>query len=82
MPVFKQLANTHDYDFVAVMGDQGYDLADFNGTKGDEYMNFAQEFYANLPILTTVGNHEAPYNFSHYKNRYTSIDVICCCYSN
>ncbi|KAI7897263.1 Metallo-dependent phosphatase-like protein [Mucor mucedo] len=70
MPVFKQLAKSHDYDFVAIMGDQGYDLADFNGTKGDEYMNFAQEFYANVPILTTAGNHESAYNFSHYKNRF------------
>lgn len=52
------------------MGDQGYDMADFNGTKGDDYMNFVQSFYANVPILTTAGNHESQYNFSHYKNRF------------
>lgn len=69
MPIFNEIASSHEYDFVAIMGDQGYDLADFNGTKGDEYMNFAQEFYANVPILTTAGNHESIYNFSHYKNR-------------
>lgn len=69
MPLFKQLAKSHDYDFVAIMGDQGYDLADFDGKKGDEYMNFAQDLYANIPILTTAGNHESAYNFSHYKNR-------------
>ncbi|KAI8087527.1 Metallo-dependent phosphatase-like protein [Thamnidium elegans] len=70
MPLFKQLAKSHDYDFVAIMGDQGYDLADFNGKKGDEYMNFAQDLYANVPILTTAGNHESAYNFSHYKHRF------------
>lgn len=70
MPVFKDLATSHEYDFVAIMGDQAYDMSDFNGTKGDEYMNFAQEFYANMPILTTAGNHESAYNFSHYKNRF------------
>ncbi|OAC98418.1 hypothetical protein MUCCIDRAFT_75579 [Mucor lusitanicus CBS 277.49] len=70
MPVFKELAHNHDYDFVAIMGDQGYNLDDFNGTKGDQYMNFAQDFYASVPLLTTAGNHEAAYNFSHYKNRF------------
>ncbi|KAI9275224.1 Metallo-dependent phosphatase-like protein [Helicostylum pulchrum] len=70
MPLFKQLAKSHDYDFVAIMGDQGYDLADFDGKKGDEYMNFAQDLYANVPILTTAGNHESAYNFSHYKHRF------------
>ncbi|CAO3654122.1 unnamed protein product [Mucor fragilis] len=70
MPVFKELAHNHDYDFVAIMGDQGYNLDDFNGTKGDQYMNFAQDFYARVPLLTTAGNHEQAYNFSHYKNRF------------
>ncbi|KAI8988299.1 Metallo-dependent phosphatase-like protein [Mycotypha africana] len=70
MPLFKQFVTSHEYDFVAFVGDQGYNLDDFNGTKGDEYMKFAEELYANLPILTTTGNHEQAYNFSHYKNRF------------
>ncbi|KAI8636788.1 Metallo-dependent phosphatase-like protein [Parasitella parasitica] len=70
MPLFKELADSHEFDFVAIMGDQAYNMDDFNGTKGDEYMNFAQDFYAKVPILTTTGNHEAAYNFSHYKNRF------------
>lgn len=45
-------------------------MADFNGTKGDEYMNFVQAIYARLPVMTTPGNHEATYNFSHYKHRF------------
>jgi hypothetical protein len=69
MPLLKDIANSHEYDFVTIMGDQAYDLSDFNGTKGDDFMNFAQAFYANIPILTTAGNHEQAYNFSHYKNR-------------
>lgn len=70
MPILKDLAHGHDYDFVAIMGDQGYDLGDFNGTKGDQYLNYAQELYANLPVLTTAGNHEQLHNFSHYKHRF------------
>ncbi|KAK4514725.1 Phosphate metabolism transcription protein [Mucor velutinosus] len=66
MPLFKELAQNHDYDFVAIMGDQGYNLDDFNGTKGDQYMNFAQDFYANVPLLTTAGNHEEAFDLMPY----------------
>jgi hypothetical protein len=65
-------AKTHKYDFLTVGGDQAYNMDDFNGTKGDEYMNFMQEVYAQLPYMGAVGNHEGAYNFSHYKNRYIS----------
>lgn len=65
-----QLAKSHTYDFVTVSGDQAYDLADFDGRKGDEYMNFAQQLYSTVPYLGVTGNHEGAYNFSHYKNRW------------
>lgn len=65
-----QLAKSHAYDFVTVSGDQAYDLADFDGRKGDEYMNFAQQLYSTVPYLGVTGNHEGAYNFSHYKNRW------------
>jgi DNA repair exonuclease SbcCD nuclease subunit len=69
MPILKQLAQSHDYDFLTIMGDQGYDLSDFEGRKGDQFMNFAQGLYANLPVLATPGNHDDAYNASHFKNR-------------
>lgn len=65
----KDLAKTHKYDFVTLAGDQAYDLHDFDGTKGDEYMNFMQDLFAQVPYLGAVGNHENAYNFSHYRNR-------------
>ena len=70
MPILKEIAKQHTYDFITFMGDQAYDLADMDGLKGDEYMNFAQSLYARLPLLTTPGNHEGAYNFSHYINRF------------
>ncbi|KAG2217715.1 hypothetical protein INT45_009078, partial [Circinella minor] len=70
MPILKELAKQHTFDFMTFMGDQAYDLADMDGLKGDEYMNFAQALYARLPLLTTPGNHENAYNFSHYINRF------------
>ncbi|KAI8373126.1 Metallo-dependent phosphatase-like protein [Radiomyces spectabilis] len=65
-----KLAKEHTHDFVAMVGDQAYDMADQNGSKGDQYMNFVQELYARLPFLGTPGNHESLYNFTHYKNRF------------
>lgn len=69
VPHMKDLAKTHKFDFVTLAGDQAYNLDDFNGTKGDEYLNFMQDLYAQVPYLGAVGNHEGAYNFSHYKNR-------------
>ncbi|KAI9261716.1 Metallo-dependent phosphatase-like protein [Sporodiniella umbellata] len=65
-----EYGKTGKYDFVTVAGDQGYDLSDFGGTKGDQYMNFMQDLFANVPYLGSAGNHEFWYNFSHYKNRF------------
>ncbi|KAI9495565.1 Metallo-dependent phosphatase-like protein [Zychaea mexicana] len=73
MPILKTIAKEQKYDFMTFMGDQAYDLADMNGTKGDEYMNFAQDVYARLPLMTTPGNHESAYNFSHYLNRFSHL---------
>ncbi|KAI8343515.1 Metallo-dependent phosphatase-like protein [Chlamydoabsidia padenii] len=66
-------AQSHAYDFITVSGDQAYNMADFNGLKGDEYMNFVQQLYATIPYLGVTGNHEGAYNFSHYKNRFNIV---------
>ncbi|KAI7890591.1 Metallo-dependent phosphatase-like protein [Mucor mucedo] len=68
-----ELGKTHKYDFVTLAGDQAYNMEDFNGTKGDEYMNFMQDLYAQVPYLGAVGNHEGAYNFTHYKNRFNIV---------
>lgn len=48
---------------------QAYNMDDFNGLKGDEFMNMIEPVYARVPYMGVPGNHEAAYNFSHYKNR-------------
>ncbi|KAI8086736.1 Metallo-dependent phosphatase-like protein [Halteromyces radiatus] len=68
-----KLAGTHQYDFITVSGDQAYDMADFDGIKGDEFMNFAQQIYSTVPYIGVTGNHEGAYNFSHYKNRFNIV---------
>ncbi|KAI9317013.1 Metallo-dependent phosphatase-like protein [Dichotomocladium elegans] len=69
LPHLVNLAHTHQYDFITVSGDQAYDMTDFNGTKGDQYMNMVQSLFARVPYLGVPGNHERLYNFSDYKNR-------------
>ncbi|CAO3653658.1 unnamed protein product [Mucor hiemalis] len=68
-----ELGKTNKYDFVTIAGDQAYNMEDFNGTKGDEYLNFMQDLFAQVPYMGAVGNHEAAYNFSHYKNRFNIV---------
>ena len=31
-----------------------YDLYDKNGTQGDDWLNFVQPLYANIPVMTSV----------------------------
>ncbi|OZJ02775.1 hypothetical protein BZG36_03480 [Bifiguratus adelaidae] len=73
LPNLINLAKSHEYDFMTLSGDQAYDMADFNGTKGDDYMNMVQDLFANIPFIGGVGNHESAYNFSHWKNRFNNV---------
>ncbi|KAI7884965.1 Metallo-dependent phosphatase [Lichtheimia hyalospora FSU 10163] len=73
MPHLVDFAKTHKYDFVTLSGDQAYDMADFDGIKGDQYMNMVQELFARVPYMGVPGNHERAYNFSHYINRYATL---------
>ncbi|ORX47713.1 Metallo-dependent phosphatase [Hesseltinella vesiculosa] len=67
------LADSHEYDFITVSGDQGYNLEDENGEKGDEYLNFMQQVYSKLPFMGVIGNHEDAYNYTHYVNRFNNV---------
>ncbi|KAI8345347.1 Metallo-dependent phosphatase-like protein [Blakeslea trispora] len=78
----KELAKTGHYDFITIAGDQAYDMADFDGTKGDEYLNFMQNLFSRVPYLGSVGNHEGAYNFSHYKNRFNHVPYMESNYEN
>ncbi|XP_071962723.1 acid phosphatase type 7-like isoform X2 [Antedon mediterranea] len=59
------------YDTVFHIGDFAYELEEDNGRVGDMFMRQIESVAAYVPYMTAVGNHEASYNFSHYKNRFT-----------
>ncbi|ORY96948.1 Metallo-dependent phosphatase-like protein [Syncephalastrum racemosum] len=67
------MAQSQHYDFFTYLGDFAYDMADMNGTKGNEFMNLLQDTFATTPLLTTPGNHESNYTFAHYTNRFRSV---------
>eukprot|EP00127_Corallochytrium_limacisporum_P006904 Clim_evm19s237 gene=Clim_evmTU19s237 len=53
------------------LGDFAYDFHTDNGTVGDGFMRAIQPVASRMPYLTTMGNHEFWYDFSHYLNRFT-----------
>ncbi|XP_029937763.1 acid phosphatase type 7 isoform X1 [Myripristis murdjan] len=59
------------YDVILHIGDFAYDLHEDNARIGDEFMRQIQSIAAYVPYMTCPGNHEATYNFSNYRNRFS-----------
>ncbi|XP_013400248.1 acid phosphatase type 7 isoform X2 [Lingula anatina] len=58
------------FDAVLHVGDIAYNLDTSNGRIGDAFMRQIETVAAYVPYMTCPGNHEAAYNFSHYKYRF------------
>lgn len=58
------------YDVVLHNGDFAYDMDSSDGEVGDAFMNKIQSIAAYLPYMTSPGNHEWIYNFTHYYHRF------------
>jgi alkaline phosphatase D len=65
-----------EYDGVLHLGDIAYDLHNQKGAKGDIFMNTLQPITANYPYMSIVGNHESNGNFSHFSNRFHTLDQL------
>lgn len=59
------------YDAIIHVGDFAYNMDDYDGQVGDEFMRQIETIAAYVPYMTTVGNHESAYNFSHYRARFS-----------
>lgn len=59
------------YDVILHIGDFAYDMHEDNARIGDEFMRQIESIAAYVPYMTCPGNHEATYNFSNYRNRFT-----------
>jgi len=59
------------YDMFLHVGDFAYDMFDYNGEIGDQFMRQIEPVAAYVPYMVAVGNHEEAYNFSHYSSRFS-----------
>lgn len=71
LPYLQKEAQNGVYDAVLHIGDFAYDMETDNGGYGDEFMRQIEPVAAYLPYMTSPGNHENAYNFSHYKERFS-----------
>lgn len=53
-------------DLVIHCGDFAYDMDSENGRTGDAFLSDVEPIAAYVPYMTSAGNHERAYNFSHY----------------
>eukprot|EP01137_Pigoraptor_chileana_P002603 Opistho-2@41675 len=58
-------------DFIVHSGDFAYDMFRDNATYGDNWFNFVEPLYAQIPVMTCAGNHEGMYDFLNYRSRFT-----------
>jgi 3',5'-cyclic AMP phosphodiesterase CpdA len=58
-------------DVLLHAGDLAYDFHTNEGSVGDQFMVDIEAIAATVPYMVAPGNHEAEYNFSHIKNRFS-----------
>ncbi|ACO66136.1 predicted protein, partial [Micromonas commoda] len=58
-------------DALVHCGDFAYDLDTYSGRNGDRFLADIEPVAARVPYMTSQGNHERAYNFSHYAERFT-----------
>ena len=58
-------------DALVHCGDFAYDLDTYSGRNGDRFLADVEPIAARVPYMTSQGNHERAYNFSHYAERFT-----------
>ncbi|KAF2900593.1 hypothetical protein ILUMI_05593 [Ignelater luminosus] len=71
LPSLKKETHEGLYDAILHIGDFAYDMDSNNGEVGDSFMRSIEPIAAHVPYMTCPGNHEAAYNFSHYRNRFS-----------
>lgn len=59
------------FQIAVIAGDFAYDMDNKDGKVGDEFMRQIEPAAAYVPYMTSVGNHEQAWNFTHYINRFT-----------
>jgi len=71
LKTLQQDAHRGMYHAVIHVGDFAYDMYEEDGNVGDIFMEQIQPVAGYLPYMTCPGNHEATYDFLHYRNRFS-----------
>uniref|UniRef100_A0A1A9WFZ6 Purple acid phosphatase n=1 Tax=Glossina brevipalpis TaxID=37001 RepID=A0A1A9WFZ6_9MUSC len=71
LPYLSDDVQNHMYSAVIHNGDFAYNLESEDGERGDLFMKQIEYIAAYVPYMVSVGNHEAAYNFSHYRKRFS-----------
>ncbi|KAF6022167.1 hypothetical protein EB796_019521 [Bugula neritina] len=65
-------AKSQKYSAVIHVGDFAYDFHSNGGRRGDDFMRSLVPVASRLPYMHSVGNHEIPFAFMHYRFRFSS----------
>lgn len=67
LPALISDASSGEYSAVIHVGDLAYDLGHYQGRKAQHFLQLIEPLSTSLPYMVAAGNHEAAWNFSHYR---------------
>uniref|UniRef100_A0A1A9ZD64 Purple acid phosphatase n=1 Tax=Glossina pallidipes TaxID=7398 RepID=A0A1A9ZD64_GLOPL len=70
LPYLSDDVQNRMYNAVIHNGNFAYNLESEDGERGDLFMKQIENIAAYVPYMVSAGNHEAAYNFSHYRKRF------------
>ena len=70
LPYLQKKIHENQLDALIHAGDFAYDLRDFQGFKGDQFMEEIESVAAYVPYMTCPGNHEHANEYNEYRHRF------------
>ncbi|KAL4525182.1 hypothetical protein Ndes2437B_g03076 [Nannochloris sp. 'desiccata'] len=61
-------SQSSEFSALVHVGDIAYDLHHYQGRKGQHFLRMIEPISSSIPYMVAPGNHEAAYNFSHYRS--------------
>lgn len=73
MDALKSEIFNNNYDAIIHVGDMAYEMNDYDGYKGDMFLNMIEPLASRIPYMVAQGNHEGPDlgATDHYIHRFT-----------
>ena len=68
MPALLSDTSSGNYSAIIHVGDLAYDLGHLQGRQAHHFLQLIEPLSSQLPYMVAAGNHEALWNFSHYRS--------------